>query len=129
MNTPNNKRKKESRKRMETAFIKLLQERELSGITVTDICKLAGVNRTTFYANYMDIYDLAQVVQKNLEEEVSNLYREEREQSYNSNDFLKLFQHIRENQIFYKTYFKLGIDGRFQITEYRIRYPSGRVLL
>ena len=27
-------------------------------------------------------------------------------------DFLKLFKHIKENQIFYKTYFKLNLDSK-----------------
>ncbi|MEE0775496.1 MAG: TetR/AcrR family transcriptional regulator [Bacillota bacterium] len=120
MNTPNNKRRKDSQRRIETAFVKLLQNRELKQITVTDICKSAGVNRTTFYTNYLNIYDLADAVQKRLENEVFDLYQEEREQKYNSNDFLKLFYHIKENQLFYKTYFKLGLDGRFQITEYDV---------
>ena len=124
MNMPNNKRRKDSQKRIETAFVRLLQHRELREITVTEICQSAGVNRTTFYANYLDIVDLANAVQKRLEMEIFDLYREEREQKYNSNDFLKLFRHIRENQIFYQTYFKLGLDGKFQITEYDIRQAA-----
>lgn len=124
MNTPNNKRRRDTRNRIQSAFVKLLQYRELKQITVTDICKAADVNRTTFYANYLDIYDLADAVQKTLEEEVFGLYQEEREQKYNSNDFLKLFRHIQENQLFYKTYFKLGMDGRFQITEYDVHQAA-----
>ena len=27
--------------------------------------------------------------------------------------FLKLFKNIKENQLFYKTYFKLGYDGNY----------------
>lgn len=124
MNTPNNSRRRESRRRIEGAFVKLLQDQEFSQLTVTNICKAAGVNRTTFYANYLDVCDLAEAVQKRLEEEVLGLYRDERENKYNSNDFLKLFRHIRENQLFYKTYFKLGMDGRFQITEYDTRQAA-----
>ena len=80
MNTANNRRRRESRDRLETAFVRLLQERELPQLTVTALCKEAGVNRTTFYANYLDIPDLADAVQKRLEDEVMELYREEREQ-------------------------------------------------
>ena len=59
MNKPNNMRRRASRDRIETAFVRLLQDRELSSLSVTEICKAADVNRTTFYANYIDIYDLA----------------------------------------------------------------------
>ncbi len=59
MNTPNNKRRKASQDKIEKVFIKLIQKYELNEISVSDICKLAEINRSTFYANYLDIYDLA----------------------------------------------------------------------
>ena len=108
MNTPNNKRKKESMERIEKVFIELLQTKALDKISVSDICKHAGLNRTTFYANYTDIYGLADTLRDKLENEMFKLYKEEVEQGFNSNDYLKLFRHIKENQIFYQTYFKLG---------------------
>ena len=118
MNTPNNKRKKESMDRIEKVFIELLQTKELDEISVSDICKRAGLNRTTFYANYTDIYGLADAIRDKLENEVSDLYREEVTQGFNSNDYLKLFRHIKDNQIFYKTYFKLGYDNNYKIFRY-----------
>lgn len=62
MNIPNNKRKKESMERIEKVFIELLQTKELNEISVSDICKRASLNRTTFYANYTDIYGLADAI-------------------------------------------------------------------
>lgn len=118
MNTKNNKRKRESRAKIESVFVELLQTKELEQITVSDICKLAGLNRSTFYANYEDIYGLADVVRENLELSVSQLYHDEIEKGFNSNDYLKLFRHIAENQLFYKTYFKLGYDNQFKIVKY-----------
>ena len=104
--------------RIEKVFIEMLQTKKLSEISVSDICKLAGLNRTTFYANYTDIYGLADAIRDKLENEVSDLYREEVTQGFNSNDYLKLFQHIKDNQIFYKTYFKLGYDNNYKIFRY-----------
>lgn len=126
MNTPNNRRRRASQEKLMVAFVKLLQTNDLHQITVTELCKRAGVNRTTFYANYLDVYDLADAVQKRLEADVAGLYREEREKRYNSNNFLKLFRHVRENQLFYQTYFKLGLDGRFQVTEYDVQQAAAR---
>lgn len=111
MNTPNNKRRKESQNRMERAFIRLLQNQELEQLSVTAICREANVNRTTFYANYADMHNLAEAVGRRLEQEVQNLYQNTKDHSYSSDNFLKLFQHIKENQLFYKTYFKLGFDN------------------
>lgn len=118
MNTPNNKRKKESIERIEKVFIDLLQTRELNEISVSDICKRAGLNRTTFYANYTDIYGLADSIRDKLENNLSDLYQNEITQGFNSNDYLKLFYHIKENQIFYQTYFKLGYDNNYKIFTY-----------
>jgi hypothetical protein len=108
MNTPNNKRRKESIDKIEKAFIVLLQTKELDNISVSEICKITSLNRSTFYSNYIDIYDLADKVCKHLEEEFLSLYANEIKTETRSNDFSRLFHHIKENQLFYKTYFKIG---------------------
>ena len=118
MNTKNNKRRRESVAKIEHVFVSLLQTKELSQITVSDICKKAGLNRTTFYANYLDIYDLADKIKEHLENEMKQLYQEEYENRFNSNDYLKLFRHIKDNPLFFKTYFKLGYDNNYKVVLY-----------
>ena len=118
MNTPNNRRKKESREKIEKVFVELLQTRDIGQIRVSHICKQAGLNRTTFYANYADVYDLADSIRDKLEKALAELYREEIAAGVNSHDYLKLFRHIRQNQIFYRTYFKLGYDNNYKIAAY-----------
>ena len=118
MNTKNNRRRRASRERIEKAFIELLQTKELNEITVSQICKNSELNRSTFYANYADVYALAEKIKENLEKEVARLYEEEVENGFNSNDYLKLFRHIQNNQLFYRTYFKLGYDSKHQIELY-----------
>lgn len=124
MNTKNNKRKRESQAKMESVFVALLQTKELNRITVSDICQQAGLNRSTFYANYEDIYALADAVRTKIEQEVGELYKSEVTSGFNSNDFLKLFRHIAENQLFYQTYFKLGYDQQYRIVQYDIRLAA-----
>ena len=41
-------------------------------------------------------------------------------QRFNSNDYLKLFRHIKDNQIFYQTYFKLGYDNEYKVIAYDV---------
>ena len=120
MNTPNNERREESMERIERVFVELLQTKELDEIRVSDICKRAGLNRTTFYANYADIYGLADAIRNKLENEVTDLYEDEITQRFNSNDYLKLFRHIKDNQIFYQTYFKLGYDNEYKVIAYDV---------
>ena len=118
MNTPNNKRRKASQEKIEKVFVQLIQTKELSNISVTDICKKTGLNRSTFYANYLDVEDLADKIAEKLEEDVAFLYQEERETKSSSNNFLKILNHINENQIFYKTYFKLKKDKNTIISQF-----------
>ena len=44
--------------RMNEALIALLEEKDLEYITVKEICRQAGVNRSTFYLHYETISDL-----------------------------------------------------------------------
>lgn len=118
MNTKNNRRRRESIEKLEQAFVALIQTKELNEITVSEICKRCGLNRSTFYANFADIYDLADNVRDHLEEEVKRLYETDRTQQCNSNDYLRLFRHMQENQLFYRTYFKLGYDNQFKLECY-----------
>lgn len=118
MNKVNNKRRRESQEKIEKTFIELIQTNEINKILVSDICKLTNLNRSTFYANYIDIYDLADKLKEKLENELKNVYKDEIINSYNSNDYLKLFIHIKENQLFYKTYFRLGYDNNVKIISY-----------
>lgn len=117
MNVKNNKRRRESREKIERAFVEMLQSREIKEITVSDIIKNTGLNRSTFYANYIDIFDLADKTRERLESEFTNLFAEY--DYFNRRDgALKMFIHIKENQIFYKTYFKLCYDEKHLISVY-----------
>ena len=44
--------------RMDQAFLKLLEQKDMEYITVKEICEAAGVNRSTFYLHYETIGDL-----------------------------------------------------------------------
>ncbi len=49
MNTRNNSRHRETLARIEQVFLEQLKTKELSQIRVSDICKAADINRSTFY--------------------------------------------------------------------------------
>ena len=117
MNVKNNKRRRDSQEKIERAFVELLQTREIKDITVSDLIKMTGLNRSTFYANYLDIFDLADKVREELERDFSNLFADY-DYFNERSGALKMFQHIKENQLFYKTYFKLCYDEKFLISTY-----------
>lgn len=43
---------------MDEALLKLLEDKEFDFITIKDVCKKAGVNRSTFYLHYESLVDL-----------------------------------------------------------------------
>ena len=110
MNVINKKRKKESTQKIKKAFIELIQTKEINKINITDLVKKAGINRSTFYVNYIDIYDLADKIKEEMFNNVLELYKEEAIKQKHSYNYLKLFYHIKENQIYYKTMLKLNFD-------------------
>lgn len=120
MNVKNNKRRRDSQEKIERVFIELLQTREIQEITVSDLIKATGLNRSTFYANYMDIFDLADKTREKLENDFSNLFADYDDMTEHSGA-LRMFTHIRDNQIFYKTYFKLCYDDKFLISVYDVK--------
>lgn len=69
---------------------------------------------------------LADSIRDKLENNLSDLYEEEITQRFNSHAYIKLFRHIKENQIFYKTYFKLGYDDNYKIISYDIDLANQR---
>lgn len=108
MNRPNNKRKRASQDKIEKTFLQLIQTKEIENISVSDICKISKLNRSTFYSNYIDIYDLVEKVKDRMANEFASIYTNDLDNTLNNSDnYLKMFRHIKENQIFYKTYFKL----------------------
>ena len=115
MNTKNNKRRQDSQDRIETAFMELLKVKDLNKITIAEICKLAPCNRSTFYANYLDVFNLADTVRRKLEEHYDSIFLAQGEASDN---YLLLFRHIKENMELYKLYFKLGFDKEYRIFRY-----------
>lgn len=125
MNKPNNQRKKDSQERIEKVFIRLVQTREVNDISVSEICKLAKVNRTTFYANYLDIYDLVDKVKDRMIEEFAGMFAVDK-RGHNDENYLLMFNHIKNNQIFYRTYFRLGFDVSYDISYFDSKLAKQR---
>ncbi len=50
--------------RMDDALVALLEHREFKNISIMEVCEKAGVNRSTFYAHYENLYDLLKETQE-----------------------------------------------------------------
>ena len=51
------RRVKYTKKVIKDTFLSLLEKKDISSISVKELCDIADVNRGTFYRYYEDIYD------------------------------------------------------------------------
>ena len=103
MNVKNNKRHQETMDNINNAFAFLLQNKRLSEITVSNICKVADINRSTFYEKYDDVSALADAYRKEIEKQIA-------EQPHTEGEFAWLFDYAKANADMFNLYFKLGIS-------------------
>lgn len=52
------KRKEKSQQLIIQTFLKLIQEKDITKITMTDIAEMSNINRGTIYLNFKDKYDI-----------------------------------------------------------------------
>jgi AcrR family transcriptional regulator len=73
MATGEDQRVKITKLLLKNSLIDLLFEKDMSQITVKEICLQAEINRSTFYSHYSDAYDLLESIQ---EEYLNNILKE-----------------------------------------------------
>ena len=83
---------KQAHKNIQKAVIELLKDHKFDQLKVTQICKLAQINRSTFYANYEDISDM--IFQ--LRDYVANQYQKDLKK-YQNDSFLAMLKGIQAN--------------------------------
>lgn len=102
-------------KKMNDALISLLDTKSFENITIIDICKLAKVNRSTFYLHYQNMSDLLDEILENLNSSYNNHIKEKKNKlsSLNQKELSDLFfitdeylipylEFIKENKNVYK---------------------------
>ncbi len=117
---------------MDEALIECLEKKELEYITVKEICKKAGVNRSTFYLHYETIDDLLKECAEYTNDKCFRKYsveladigrrlesRETEELIFISPEYLRpYFEFVRENKRLFKVVFShpasLNTEGTFR---------------
>lgn len=69
-NSKIDRRKKYTRIVLKDSLMKLLKEKQISSITVKEICELADINRSTFYSHYLDQFDLLNKIEEEIIEDL-----------------------------------------------------------
>ncbi len=109
MNQKNNQRFQETDKRIRSCFAELLTEKDISKITVNEMCKAVAINRSSFYLHYQDIYALLEAVcmevGKEMFEEFETAALES--QMYFSKPYLLIvLRHMKKHAVLYRAYIR-----------------------
>ena len=93
-----------SKKLIKNAFSELLQKEDIEKITVTEVVKLSGLNRGTFYAHYGNITDVLEEIEKEITDKILSLFSAYRGSIIaNPTPFLKeIAQFLQRDYDFYK---------------------------
>ena len=114
-------------KKMDKALISLLEEKTFEYITVSEICKKANVNRSTFYLHYENTMDLLNETARFLLDDFATYFNDEpkniakkiaecprEELNFISNEYLHPYLlYIKENKSTFSTVLLHSVSFRF----------------
>ncbi|MFA6756082.1 MAG: TetR-like C-terminal domain-containing protein [Bacilli bacterium] len=101
--------------KMENALIEILEYKDFLDITVKEICIVAKVNRTTFYAHYDNTFELLEDTKKEMINKFLSSYKDKSFEEISKNENLDLInkeyllpyiKFIKENKNIYEVYTK-----------------------
>lgn len=109
------------------ALLSLLKSKPLESITIAELCRLAKINRGTFYLHYRDVHG---VFKHYLEVIVEDLRLSYEEPYYKTNfiiqnieaDMIKIFHHVKKYQDFYQIIF----DEKMPMMYYYLLFDTVR---
>ena len=61
---------------LKESLIRLMEEKEIQKISVSELCRDAGINRVTFYNHYTSPQDLLQEMERELVSDIHNLIKQ-----------------------------------------------------
>ena len=105
MNIKNNLRYKVHSEKIENAFLSLLETHKYDDITISQICKRANINRSTFYCHYTDINDLIIKVEKKFAKATASIFNFGERSSHEA--MVEMFTFVRDNKHFYKAFLNI----------------------
>lgn len=110
-----NRRVRMTKTMMKSALLELLEIKPLEKITVTDLCRCADVNRSTFYAYYSGVGELLTELEDDVLQQLPML--PDAPQFYNDENFIhtleSFFDYVRENERLFRTLLVQRIGGNF----------------
>jgi len=111
LNVKANQKYKQTHREIMDTLLKLLEEKNINRVTVSEICRSVGINRSTFYEHFLDVYDVLEKIADEIGNEAHKLAPKKRP---SRSDFTALCGHIKNHKEFYRLYFKQGLPSSIQ---------------
>lgn len=108
MNIKNNLQFQTTHEKIQNILIELLKTKDIRNITVKDVCTLAQINRSTFYAHYLDIQDLLDQIGRAMMSDIAELMASSGEVIdffISQKHLAQQITYIREHRDFFDVYF------------------------
>ena len=111
-------------------LISLLKDKPLESISVSEICKMANMNRGTFYLHYEQKESLfdeyCQAVMKDLEDSYHGAYQNRQIQPHEIDpSSLRIFHHVKK----YSDFYKIVFSNKASLSYYYLFYNKIKMLL
>ena len=100
-----------SRKMIRESFLELLKEKDISKITVTDIVNKADLNRSTFYAHYVDVRAITEEMENEVIDKMIEILKKFEFKNFFNNPtplLLEVSRFLESNQDTYKILLKVN---------------------
>lgn len=101
-----------SKEKIRYQFTKLYSKKDYNSITVKELCKDAGVARTTFYSNYQNIDEVKSDIEDSIIDGIcnasKNIYTEDSEKY-----FVQTMEYIKENHLTFYAFLVAQPNSRF----------------
>lgn len=105
MNVKQNLKYQSTHKAIINALLELLEEKSIEHVTVAEICRRVHINRTTFYLHFDDIPAALEEIQRQVNGRFVQTFPGHKP---GKEDFLRLFEHVRQNKGFYAAILSQG---------------------
>ena len=97
-----NIRKTDSKKRIRSAFIQILANKGFDKVSVSEITRLAKINRGTFYLNYIDKFDLLDEIEREFFSDIKEILLQKNKIAdhrtiFSNNQILDIIYYLEEN--------------------------------
>lgn len=88
------RRIKYTKKIIKDTFLELVENKDISKITVSEICDIADINRATFYRYYLNVYDLLDKIEADFVNELKDVSDKNDKDSNSVSSFVNVLLNV-----------------------------------